>query len=273
MRNLFGVLLLNAGLALVGCDTSPLGTGQTTGDAGAALVGSHDGMTCEVANLLQSRCDSCHGSTNPRAGLPLVTYADLSAASPLGGSQTVADLCLSRMKDAASPMPPSGALPSAEIAAFEKWITDGLPKGTCATTTDDPVACTSGQTNTSSQESADMRPGRACIACHASDGEAPMFTLAGTVYPTFHEPDLCVSQVVSAQVIVTDKAGKKVTMAVSAGSGNFSSYESIQFPITAEVLDSAGKTRAMATGVGSGDCNGCHTQTGTQGAPGRVRMP
>ena len=38
--------------------------------------------------------------------------------------------------------------------------------------------------------SADMNPGRACITCH-STMNGPSLTIAGTVYPTAHEPDLC----------------------------------------------------------------------------------
>ncbi|HEY3452939.1 MAG TPA: hypothetical protein VGK67_41740 [Myxococcales bacterium] len=181
----------------------------------------------------------------------------LTAPSPAGGAGSVADLCLSRMKDSANPMPPAGLLAASEVAAFEKWIVDGMPQGTCATAVDLPV-CTSGQTDTSFQESPSMQPGKACIACHASDGEAPLFTLAGTVYPTFHEPDQCVSQVVSAQVIVTDAAGQKVTMNVSPSSGNFSSFQPEQFPVTVEVVDSAGRKRPTASGASSGDCNLCH---------------
>src|SRR5687767_290863 len=41
-----------------------------------------------------------------------------------------------------------------------------------------------------------MNPGLPCIACHTNpppdaDKPPPRFSVAGTVYPSFHEPDLC----------------------------------------------------------------------------------
>ena len=51
--------------------------------------------------------------------------------------------------------------------------------------------CTSGTMWTGANRgSADMNPGRACITCH-STMNGPSLTIAGTVYPTAHEPDLC----------------------------------------------------------------------------------
>ena len=42
----------------------------------------------------------------------------------------------------------------------------------------------------SNRGSADMNPGRACITCH-STMNGPSLTIAGTVYPSAHEPNLC----------------------------------------------------------------------------------
>jgi hypothetical protein len=72
-------------------------------------------------------------------------------------------------------------------------------------------------------------------------------------------------------VTVTDSTG--ATASFTANSvGNFSGNASLTFPITA-VVSFNGKTRAMTTAVASGDCNSCHTQTGANGAPGRVTLP
>jgi hypothetical protein len=43
-------------------------------------------------------------------------------------------------------------------------------------------------------------------------------------------------------------------------------------PFKAMVINGA-KTRAMSGSVTSGDCNSCHTQTGKNGAPGRIIAP
>jgi mono/diheme cytochrome c family protein len=43
-------------------------------------------------------------------------------------------------------------------------------------------------------------------------------------------------------------------------------------PFTAKVTYK-GRERAMAAVQTSGDCSSCHTQTGTNGAPGRITLP
>ena len=43
-------------------------------------------------------------------------------------------------------------------------------------------------------------------------------------------------------------------------------------PFTAKVTHQ-GRERAMTTTQTSGDCNGCHTQAGANGAPGRITLP
>jgi hypothetical protein len=114
-----------------------------------------------------------------------------------------------------------------------------------------------------------MHPGDACIACHAQqNGEAPSFTLAGTVYPTGHEPDDCDGFGGMAQVVVTDANGAVYTLTPNAV-GNFYTTAAVAFPITAKVVDS-GSERGMTTPQTVGDCNGCHTQSGSNSAPGRI---
>ena len=43
-------------------------------------------------------------------------------------------------------------------------------------------------------------------------------------------------------------------------------------PFTAKVTYQ-GRERAMTAPQTSGDCNGCHTQAGANGAPGRITLP
>ena len=54
--------------------------------------------------------------------------------------------------------------------------------------------------------------------------------------------------------------------------GNFSTRTRIVPPYKAQVTDGV-KTRAMAGSVTGGDCNSCHTETGANGAPGRIMAP
>ena len=70
---------------------------------------------------------------------------------------------------------------------------------------------------------------------------------------------------------MTDSTGATATFTAN-GNGNFYGSASLTFPITALVTFD-GAARAMTTPVSSGDCNSCHTQTGTNGAPGRVTLP
>jgi hypothetical protein len=141
----------------------------------------------------------------------------------------------------------------------------------------DPFAaaptCTSGTTWTKGNHgSHEMNPGRACIACH-STMNGPDLTIAGTVYPTAHEPDLCYGADGSngVRVVITGADGRTTTL-TPVSSGNFSLETAVMMPFTAKVTY-AGRERAMTTAQTSGDCNGCHTQAGTNGAPGRITLP
>ncbi len=122
------------------------------------------------------------------------------------------------------------------------------------------------------RESPLMHPGGTCISCHSS-GEGPAFSIAGTVYPTGHEPNDCngVDGAGDVQVVITDAAGSVLTLDVNAA-GNFSSNSRIAMPFHAKVV-TMGQERAMAAAQTTGDCNGCHTEGGANGAPGRIMLP
>lgn len=137
------------------------------------------------------------------------------------------------------------------------------------------TVCTSGVTwNQGDFGTPEMHPGRACLQCHATERRAPSLSLAGTVYPTGHEPDECNGVdgfFVDAHVIVTDAAGHVHDMQLF-NSGSFYSVDPITFPITAEI-QYQGRSRRMTTPAPSGDCNLCHTEQGTSAAPGRILLP
>lgn len=242
----------------------------TPGDPGPD-AGTSSGLPCDVQTVLQN-CTSCHG--RPLAGgapMALETYDDLMRTK---NGTTYAALSLQRMQSTTSPMPPAPAAPlaAADITTFQTWVNAGTPQGDCGASTNPfslPPQCTSNSFY-GGGESASMEPGRPCIACHATEFEAPKFTAAGTIYLTGHEPDRCYGAT-TGTIEITDANGITHTMAVGSG-GNFYTETTLAFPITAKVVTASG-TRAMAGAVPSGDCNSCHTQSGTMGAPGRIALP
>jgi len=130
--------------------------------------------------------------------------------------------------------------------------------------------CTSNQHWTNGNNGSDlMHPGAACIACHKQTG-GPTFVIAGTVFPTAHEPTDCNGES-AVTVNITDAKGKTATI-TTTGAGNFHSATSLTAPFKVS-LTSNGRTRAMSNSAPNGDCNGCHTQAGANGAPGRIVAP
>jgi hypothetical protein len=135
-----------------------------------------------------------------------------------------------------------------------------------------PPTCSSGSYWASATEgSSGMRPGEACISCHANSGpEAPQFAAAGTVYKTGHEPNDC-NGAGAVSIVITDASNMTYTLPVNSA-GNFSTSATMAFPITAKVVSASGE-RAMTAPQTIGDCNSCHTQDGANGAPGRIALP
>jgi hypothetical protein len=235
-------------------------------------------MPCDSANLLSAYCWSCHGTTpSSDAPMSLVTMADLTAPSIADPSKTMAQQAIVRIQDPTSPMPPApaSAVPADQLAAFQAWVDGGMAAGTCMTSNpyDTPPVCTS-NSFWDGGEGSRMAPGQACISCH-SQGEGPRFAIAGTVYPTAHEPDDCNGTSSgtsgSISVVITGANGQSITLTPNSV-GNFSSRSGVGLPYTAQVI-SGGQVRAMSTPQTTGDCNSCHTQTGQNGAPGRILAP
>jgi hypothetical protein len=268
-------LSLVLALVVAGCTTWD--TARTAPDAGlGANARIQTSLPCEVNAILAANCQSCHGLW-PAGGAPmsLVTYADLTAPAKSDPTKSVAELCVTRIQDTSAPMPPTPPMMgAADVATFQNWVNAGMPMGDCVSGPDPLGAapqCTSGQTwNGGSEGSSQMNPGMACISCHSQGGEGPSFTLAGTVYPTGHEPDRCFGMA-AAQVVITDAAGRTLTLTPNSA-GNFSARATLTLPYNAKVVAN-GMTRAMSAAQTSGDCNACHTQNGDNGAPGRITAP
>jgi hypothetical protein len=119
-----------------------------------------------------------------------------------------------------------------------------------------------------------MHPGGVCITCHANSPEAPRFSLAGTVYPSSHEPDDCngASGALGITVVITDATGKELPPIAVNDVGNFHYDGGIATPYHVKVVAS-GKVNAMSASPESGECNGCHTRNGANSAPGRILVP
>ena len=256
------------------------GTGNNGSGAGTTATGAGPtDLPCEVAGVIGT-CTSCHAVEPPVGGVHIASAADLAATSAVDTSMTVAQRSLVRMKDGS--MPPGAPLSAEQIAVFEGWISDGMPSGDCGAGGAPPieVVCTS---NTywkgGDHESEDMHPGYACIDCHQhppNGGEhGPGLILAGTVYPTLYEEDDC-NGVGGTTVVVTDATGRTVEATASVESGNFSieaeDAAPLVMPIRAEVRR-GDQVLVMKDPVDSADCNGCHTELGADGAPGRILAP
>jgi cytochrome c553 len=283
--------------------------GVTTSSSSGTIGGSSSGTTmgtglpCDVAAVLQNHCWSCHGPT-PTGGAPesLVTLADLSAPSKSNPSMSNAQLAVARMNDPVSPMPPKPAamVPAAERATFETWVQAGLPAGDCNGGTGGSTSSSSGSSTSSSggdpyntppictsmtywmggdSGSSQMHPGRACRSCHVVGGKATgkTFDVGGTVYPTAHEPDDCNGvSLTGVQVIITDANGQDHPLDVNAAGNfyhqDFFGFAAFALPIRAKVVYN-GQERVMQSPQMSGDCNSCHTEDGTNNAPGRIMLP
>jgi hypothetical protein len=98
--------------------------------------------------------------------------------------------------------------------------------------------------------------------------------IAGTLYPTGHEPDNCngTNGSSGAKVVVTGSNGNAVTLTPNSV-GNFYSSTSLPGPYKAKVVGATGRERVMSSTASTGDCNSCHTQNGANGAPGRITLP
>lgn len=133
--------------------------------------------------------------------------------------------------------------------------------------------CTSGVTwDRGNERSPLMHPGAPCLDCH-SRLHGPSFYVAGTIYPSLHEPDDCRGVDTAPLVQLTDASGTTLTLNANAA-GNFYLKMRDPFvpPYTARITYQ-GRMREMATLQQSGDCNLCHTADGANGSPGRIILP
>lgn len=185
------------------------------------------------------------------------------------------------MQATMAPMPPLSEPPLSanQLEIFEQWIKAGMPAGTCGAIPENPIEPTCASTkfwDPKATSTAEMNPGRACRSCHKTQAADFNYFFMGTVFPSFHEKDLCMSPPpLGAKVEILDTDGN-VTMTLSPNaSGNFISSAvaaGVPIPYTARLVAN-GRSRSMVTPQKDGDCNRCHTEQGTEHAPGRLVWP
>ncbi|MFZ5439054.1 MAG: hypothetical protein ACOZQL_03550 [Myxococcota bacterium] len=276
---------VNGGLQAGSCQA---GTDGGT-DAGTVTPfdGGIAGLPCDVSAMVASKCASCHGAPPSHgASFALLTREDFLSQSPSSAGVTLGARSSVRMHATSNPMPPVGnpAVTSAELTAFDAWLTAGMPEGTCGAIDAGvpdagpaPTTCASNSYWTGgNNESPNMNPGMACLTCHRAQAPSKAYTFSGTVFPSLHEKDRCNAPPPGgAQIQIIDANGNvAVTMTASSPSGNFHSARglSIALPYTARVTAN-GRTATMTTPQMNGDCNSCHTEQGTNGASGRIVWP
>src|SRR5499427_7050203 len=117
-------------------------SGAGGGSAGSGGAGGGGALPCDVASVLQTKCQLCHGST-PQFGAPspLVTYADTQTTARTMPSLAVWQTMQKYVHttDPVTHMPPSSqpALSPSELATLDAWFAAGAPAGggSCASGT------------------------------------------------------------------------------------------------------------------------------------------
>jgi hypothetical protein len=269
------------------------GGGSSGGSGGGEVdAGPPDaGLPCEIAEILQTYCQRCHGSLLiNNAPFPLLTRDDL--LKPSGISHDVdATRALLRMQSALGPMPPLPAQPVSPdaIAVFAAWLDAGLPGGgfECDGGLDlgdggvvdidaGPIVCASGQRWDSQQnpDDIDMYPGRACITCHtALDVIYDQFGWAGTVMASSAESDQCIAPPpADGGVVEIDLPDGGALLLYVNATGNFETKTTLAAPYFARVR-AHGLAVSSQTPHLSGDCNACHSPQGDPDAGGRLVFP
>lgn len=258
-------------------------TGSTTSGPGSSSSGDPgpNELPCDVRAVVEEHCVACHGSpVTSGAPVSLVTRYDF-LADYAGTGESVGARSVTRMKRSTDPMPPLSEPPAPASATdvLSAWVAAGMPAGACGSIAPAPypTPCASGTFwDRQATPTAEMSPGHACKACHKTDAMTFNYFFMGTVFPSFHEADDCVSPPpAEAKVEILDEDGNVTLTLTPKASGNFSSsaiVAGVPLPFTARLVAN-GLSRAMVTPQMDGDCNGCHSEQGDEDAPGRLVWP
>ncbi|MFT3836203.1 MAG: hypothetical protein QM723_04295 [Myxococcaceae bacterium] len=274
--------------------------GGAGGGSGGGSMGPDAGretLPCDVAGIVGTYCGKCHSNPPDHAApYSLVKRSDFTRAYPADMSTTMAARCAIRLQSEDQPMPPDPEPKpnAAEQQILLDWLTGGTPDGTCSPDAGEidaglaPVTCHGNlQPGPSTVASQNMDPGWACLSCHKGQNfqnqnpfgdfnSHEQYFFMGTVFPDWHEQDLCVDVQSGATINIFDVHGNLAFSMTPNGVGNFyrpSKLAGIDLPYTAQIVGPTGKSRWMLTGQAIGDCNTCHTEQGIGGAPGRIVVP
>jgi hypothetical protein len=123
------------------------------------------------------------------------------------------------------------------------------------------------------------------VACHDAerredpdDDDIPDLLIAGTVYPTGHEPNNCFGDASPDLDVVIRSLASDVEVSLTPNAaGNFllrrgAAPAGFAAPFSIELVQ-GDRVRAMSMAAPHGSCNACHTQEGTMNAPGRIVTP
>ncbi len=258
----FALLFAVAGLSLMNCSAPPVTC--SAGCADMATQTCHVGTEAAFCGAVGSTCQACTAGQACSKGACVSGDAGTGGGSGAGGGSA------------------GGG-------------TAGGGSGVDAGPT---TVCTSNQLQSGSRYigAVTMNPGLACKACHSGQNfmnqnpsvrsaTRDLWSFMGTVYPTLHEKDFCISALpagVTVEIIGVD--GGVLTVfdaATNANStsmgvfstGNFLGDVTGSIPPYRARVRANGKTREMQGFQTDGDCNSCHTEQGANGAPGRIAIP
>ncbi|MBX3232134.1 MAG: peptidylglycine alpha-amidating monooxygenase [Labilithrix sp.] len=127
------VVFVSACLAVAGCALVDDGGSGDSDDAVRLGTPPGNGLPCDVEEVLQRNCGTCHGAP-PIYGapMPLVTWEQMQAPSVFNPSQKVFQAVSRRIHSTTRPMPPSGVMSAADLAIVDGWIAAGMPRNDVA---------------------------------------------------------------------------------------------------------------------------------------------
>lgn len=110
------------------------GGSSSGGETSTTTPPNQTGLPCNVDKVLANNCRKCHSSP-PQFGapMPLVTHADLTAASKSNPSKKVYELVVAKTTAGAAeamPPPPNAPLTPADKATLDAWAAAGAPSST-----------------------------------------------------------------------------------------------------------------------------------------------
>jgi hypothetical protein len=236
------------------------GSSSSSSSSGGSSSGGSGSLPCDVATLFSAHCTTCHANPPQQGSLSsLITYSDLMAVSKEDATKNEAQLSLSRMQNAQSPMPPASVndpATAADITTLQNWINAGYPKGSCADAGPPPGGVFQGQPPYQAPGNVGQthNAGKDCLTCHNGQGDPDLFSMGGTIYDGNNNP------VVGAEIRLVDANNVGFSVYSDQG-GNFHSRGSFVSPAHVGARN-AQNTADMVATLSYGGCNKCHCTGG-----------